>query len=69
MSLEKGQATPAVFSLEALGALKGPSEVEGFVRSRVLRLQLALFGLPAGKETTCVPFWQSVGHLIVVKNV
>lgn len=69
ISLENGEATPAMFSLEALGALKCPSEVEGFVRSRVLPLQQALFGLLAGKETTCVPFWKSVGHLIVVKNV
>lgn len=43
--------------------------MEGFVRGRALPLQQAFFGLPAGKETAGVPFWQLVGHLIVVKNV
>lgn len=48
--------------------------MEGFFGSRALPLQQAFFGLPAGKETTGVPFWQLVGHLIVkcfsyIKNV
>lgn len=43
--------------------------MEGFVRSRALPLRQAFFDLPAGKETASVPFWQLVGHLIVVKNV
>lgn len=43
--------------------------LEGFVRTRALPLQQDFFGLSDGKETIAVPFWQLVGHLIVIKNV